>query len=284
MFFISTFSHIDKLKITTLIESVACFADSHQFCAMERLYGPEVDTDLSALYGNTAGIKCPQSLVSELANVLTAFDTTHHQLKITGILPNTISAEVTADAVLAHHWHDAHWQVYGRFIFHVLYDQDRWVITKQHFLLSDVAGTHGLLDEVTACTAQTRTPYLQRKCNEQLVVNFLDAVDSRDLTALIELWDEQGIEDVAMTNGVQPLRLVGKQAILDGFRLCRPLDIHQSRSHQRFYPMQDPQLVFVEYTLTKIQDTKVSTVTLASLFHIDDGLILFHRQFFNINS
>ncbi len=279
--------------IETIVESVAVLADSGNFEVLEKLYADEVLIDYSSLTGVDPQLKSPQALMTEWAGVLPGFDRTRHRvsnIKVT--LESENRAVATADVVADHYVGELHWQVSGDYRYELAVFDRKWLITAATFNLTDEQGTR----EVSASAIQNaavRPPaYVVRKQTEDavhLLLSAFEAVwenewkeqDLERLTAawdrMVSVWDDNAVYE-RLHDPAERLSVTGKENIIKTLEEDW-LQFQWPEFSFSIYPMQNPQVVFVEISIDVYYGPISGHQTRGALIQVENGKIKLYREF-----
>lgn len=274
----------DKARIATIVESVGVYADRGNFEALEHLYDDEVLVDYSSLNGQAAELKSAQGLITEWASVLPGFDLTHHGITNIRVELFTDQAIATADVVADHYIGDLFWQVSGSYCYQMTRRESNWKITGHSFALTGETGTREVFTPALERANDSPVAYLQRRRTADAVTSFLKALEQKDMQGFAELWHDNAVQEMPFAPDGFPRRVVGKENLLKHYSGW-PENSGEAdfTSELRFYPMQDPNMVFAEWKGdVDIVPTKRKYLQhYGGLFHVENGQITLFREYFD---
>ena len=238
----------DEATVKTIVESVGLFADRHEFDALEKLYADEFMLDYSSLSGAPAEMKSPTALMTEWAGVLPGFDRTRHALSDVAATIDGDQATATAN-VEAGHWVDsAYWQVGGHYDYELERQSDGWKITSMTFTLEDETGSRDVFGPAIEAATATPVPYIQRQRTRQAVLDFLTGLETKDMDKVNSVWAEDAVQDMPYVPEGWNHQVIGKEALIAQYAGWPEVSGDAVFTDTLiFYPMQDPQTVYVEF-------------------------------------
>ena len=274
----------DEATIKTIVESVGLLADRHEFDALEKLYADEFLLDYSSLSGVPAEIKSPQALMTEWAGVLPGFDRTRHALSDVSASVEGDQAAATA-SVTAGHWIDgAYWQVDGHYNYQLERQSSGWKITSMTFSLEDETGSRDVFGPAIEAATADPVPYIQRQQTRQAVLDFLNGLETKDMDKVNSVWADDAVQDMPYVPKGWDHQVIGKEALIAQYagwpEVSGDADFTDNLI---FYPMQDPQTVYVEFKgeVEVVPTGRVYRQTYGSLFHVENGKITLYREYFD---
>lgn len=274
----------DEATIKTMVESVGLFADRHEFDSLEKLYADEFVLDYSSLSGAPAEVKSPQALMTEWASVLPGFDRTRHALSDVAATVDGDQATAFAN-VQAGHWVDgAYWQVDGHYDYQLERQAGSWKITSMTFSLEDETGSRDVFGPAIAAATANPAPYIQRQQTRQAVLDFLTGLETKDMDKVNSLWADDAVQDMPYVPDGWDHQVIGKDALIAHYAGWP--DVSGSATFTDsliFYPMQDPQTVYVEFNgeVEVVPTGRSYRQTYGSLFHVENGKITLYREYFD---
>jgi len=174
----------DEAAIKTIVESVGLLADTGNFEALEKLYAPEIEVDYTSLAGGEVELKSPQALMMQWAGVLPGFDRTRHAVSNVQVSSNGVTATATADVIADHYVGELFWQVTGDYVYRLIKDDDRWLITAHQFNLREETGTRDVFGPAIQNATANPASYLKREQTREAVVDFLSALETKDMESV----------------------------------------------------------------------------------------------------
>lgn len=274
---------IDEAAISTIIESVAILADRGHFEALERLYAEEIRVDYTSLASGEIELKSPQVLMNQWAATLPGFDRTRHQLSNISVVVDCDSAVATADVIADHYVDNLFWQVVGSYRYELV-KQGQWRITAMTFTLEEESGTRDVFGPATRNAAENPPAYVTRQQTQQAVQSFLESLESKDMETLASLWAEEAVQDMPYSPPGHPKRVVGKAALVELYSSWPEVSGRADfTSELVFYPMQDSETVFVEFSgdVDIIPTGRTYQQIYGGLFHVVDGQIQLFREYYD---
>ncbi len=240
----------DQAAITTVVESVATFADRGEFDALARLYADEFRLDYASLNGQPAATMSPFALMQEWAAVLPGFDRTHHALSNVRVDARRETALATADVTASHWMGDGFWQVVGHYDYKLVKVGDDWKITAMTFMLDDESGSRDVFGPAMEAAASGARPGYRDAIaarNKATVRTFFALLERGDIAALVELFADDGAQVNPYTGGVFPSGAKGKDALL---AYWKPVPDNFDRMRfpiSELVATEDPGKIFVRY-------------------------------------
>lgn len=275
----------DIAAIETVVQGVATLADLENFAALETLYSDEVEVDYSSLTGGEPELKSNQALMTEWAAILPGFDQTHHCITdISVTLNNDRTASATAQVTADHYVADLHWQVSGHYLYQLEKEMDAWKIVGHTFNLTDESGTRDVFALASEQAKQNPNDYLKQQHTRQTVQQFLKALEEKNMEAFADTLAEDMVQDMPYSPVGFPTRVTGK-ANVEALYSQWPETSGKTdfTSQLKFYPMTDPEKVFVEFTgeVEIIPTGRMYHQKYGGLFHIEKGKIKLYREYYN---
>lgn len=274
----------DEATIKTIVESVGLLADRHEFEALEKLYADEFMLDYSSLSGAPAELKSPQALMTEWAGVLPGFDRTRHALSDVEAKIDGDQARASAD-VEAGHWVDgAYWQVDGHYDYQLERQAGGWKITSMTFTLESEVGSRDVFGPAIEAATANPAAYIQRQQTRQAVMDFLTGLEDKDMDKVNNVWAEDAVQDMPYVPDGWSHQVVGKEALIAQYAgWPAAAGAANFTDALIFYPMQDPQTVYVEFKgeVEILPTGRTYRQTYGSLFHVENGKITLYREYFD---
>ncbi|MDJ0748186.1 MAG: nuclear transport factor 2 family protein [Woeseiaceae bacterium] len=274
----------DVAAIKTIVESVAVLADSGNFEALEKLYLDEIHVDYTSLSGGEPELKSPRALMSEWAGVLPGFDRTRHEISSIDVTVTPPRAVATADVVADHYVAGLFWQVQGSYRYELDDTGDGWRIAAMTFNLQREQGTRDVFGPAIENAAANPPSYLKRQQTADVVRAFLASLEEKDMEKLASLWADDAVQDMPYSPEGHPRRVVGREDLVDLYSGW-PANSGAAdfTSQLVFYPMQDPETVFVEFKgdVEVIPTGRGYKQTYGGVFHVVNGKIRLFREYFD---
>ncbi|WP_421899273.1 nuclear transport factor 2 family protein [Maridesulfovibrio sp.] len=274
----------DVAAIKTVMESMANMADRNEYDALEKIFADEVEVDYTSLGGGEVEVKSNTALMSAWASLLPGFERTRHtlnnlQVKVDGDKASG-SSKVTAD-----HWVDGmFWSVTGTYDYVFRKEDGQWLITKLTLNFVSETGTRDVFAAAMKHAAGNPNTYLTRQKTRQAVIDFLTALEEKDMEKFNSLWAEDAVQDMPFTPDQSIRRTSGKDNIIAVYK-----DWPQTAGKVEYlstlvmFPMQNPEVIYVEFDgdvdiLTTGRNYKQKY---SCLFHVVDGKICLYRAYYN---
>ncbi|MEL6826649.1 MAG: nuclear transport factor 2 family protein [Pseudomonadota bacterium] len=274
----------DEATIKTIVESVGLLADRHEFDALEKLYADEFMLDYSSLSGAPAEVKSPQALMTEWASVLPGFDRTRHALSDVRTTIDGDQAAATAN-VEAGHWVDgAYWQVDGQYDYQLERQAGTWKIISMTFSLEDETGSRDVFGPAIEAATANPASYIQRQQTRQAVLDFLTGLEEKDMEKVNGVWADDAVQHMPYVPDGWSHKVIGKEGLIAQYAGW-PEAAGKATFTDKiiFYPMADPQTVYVEFkgVVDIIPTGRTYRQTYGSLFHVENGKITLYREYFD---
>lgn len=274
----------DEATIKTIVESVGLLADRHEFDALEKLYADEFMLDYSSLSGAPAEMKSPTALMSEWAGVLPGFDRTRHALSDVTATIDGDKATATA-YVEAGHWIDsAYWQVDGHYDYQLERQAGTWKITSMTFSLEDEMGSRDVFGPAIEAATANPAPYIQRQQTRQAVLDFLTGLEDKDMAKVNGVWADDAVQHMPYVPDGWAHEVIGKDGLIAHYAGWPEVAGTATFTDEIiFYPMADPQTVYVEFkgVVDIVPTGNTYRQSYGSLFHVENGKITLYREFFD---
>ena len=274
----------DVAAIKTIVESVAVLADRGNFEALETFYADEIQVDYTSLSGGEPQLKSPQALMTEWAGVLPGFERTRHVISNIKVSVTGSRAVATADVIADHYVAGLYWQVSGDYRYELVDDGDQWRIAAATFNLRDEKGTRDVFGLATDSAAANPASYVIRRQTADAVRTFLSSLEEKDMEKFASVWADDAVQDMPYSPAGHPKRVVGKNNLVEFYsswpQNCGKADF---MSQLVFYPMQDPETVFVEYKgeVEVIPTGRQYKQSYGGLFHVVGGKVKLFREYYD---
>lgn len=274
----------DTAAIKTIVESVATLADSRNFESLEKLYGDKVAVDYTSLTGGKPETKTAQTLMTEWAAVLPGFDRTRHAISNVKVDVTGSEATATADVVADHFLGSLFWQVSGNYLYRLRRDEDGWKIMAHRFNLTNEVGSRDIFAPAMAAAKAKPVSYLARQQGQQVVRDFLTALEEKDMAKFANVWTEDAVQDMPYSPDGFPKRVAGKANLVTHYSGW-PQNSGKANFTKElvFYPTQDASVVIAEYHgIVDIVPTKrVYDQRYMGVFKIEGGKIKLFREYYD---
>lgn len=274
----------DVAAIKSLIESMAVLADSNNFESLEKIFAEEIEVDYSSLSGAPMDVKSPQTLMTEWASILPGFDCTRHNISDITVKVNGATATGEAHVTAEHFVGGLYWQVIGTYDYAFQKEAGQWRMSKLTFTLKEEKGVRDVFGPAAKNAAETPAPYILRKKTKQAILDFLHALESKDMEKFAAVWAEDAVQDMPYSPKGFPKRVTGKKSIVELYvgwpKTAGDTDF---TSQLVFYPMQDPETIFVEFKgdVDVIPTGKNYRQSYGGLFHVENGKIKLYREYYD---
>ena len=228
------------------MKALACSRIRNNYEALETLYADEVLVDYTSLAGGEVELKSGRALMTQWASVLPGFERTRHQLSNLQVDLRGNSASATADVLADHYVNDLFWQVSGNYEYRFERILGEWKITSHRFNLESEQGTRDVFGPAVENAAANPASYILRQKTRQAVQDLFTAAESGDAAKFASLWAREAIIEMPFATDAGHQRVSGSDSIagLFGHWSDGPADLV---SNPVFYPMQDPEMVLVEF-------------------------------------
>ena len=240
----------DQAEIAGIVESVGVMADRGEYNALARLYADEFTLDYSSLNGQDAATKTPAQLMAEWAAVLPGFDLTRHDVSNVAVNVDGEIAEAKADVVASHWVGDLFWQVAGSYDYELVKKGSRWQITSMSFNLENESGTRDVFGPAIAAAGNKNLPgYTDviAERNKASVRTFFKMLEDENISALIDLFAEDGEQINPYNGGVFPAGAKGRVALLNYWAPVPGNFAGMQFPIKELLSTEDPNIIFVRY-------------------------------------
>ncbi len=274
----------DVAAIKTIVESVAVLADSGNFEALEELYADEIQVDYTSLAGGEPELKSPKALMMEWAGVLPGFERTRHEISNIEVSVSGSQAVATADVIADHYVAELFWQVTGDYRYELVNAGEGWRIAAATFNLRNEQGTREVFGPAAENAAANPPSYIRRQQTAEAVRVLLTSLEEKDMEKFASIWAEDAVQDMPYSPEGHPKRVVGKDELV---KLYSGWPQNSGKadftSQLIFYPMQDPETIFVEFKgdVEIIPTGRQYKQTYGGLFHVVDGKIKLFREYYD---
>lgn len=275
---------LDKAAIHTIIHSVSTLADRGDFESLEKLFAEAVKVDYTSAFGGESELKSPQALMTQWASLLPGFDRTHHQLSNIEIQIKGNSATATADVSADHYLNEMFWQIAGSYEYGFVKKDGQWTIDKMTFIAESEEGSRDIIAQALEQAKINYSSYLQRQQVKQVVIDFLQSLEDKDMDKFATLWAEDAILDMPFSPEGYPKRVEGKEALIQHYAAWPEISGRADFTDKLvFYPMQDATMTFAEwYGDVEMTSTgKQYKQRYGGLFHVVDGKIELFREYYD---
>ena len=274
----------DEAAIQTIVESVANLADRGNFESLEQLYAEEVEVDYTSAFGGEVELKSPQALMTQWANSLPGFDRTRHQISNIEMEVKGNRATATADVTADHYLNEMFWQIAGSYEYGLVKENGQWAIDKMTFIAESEKGSRDLIQEAVEQAKVNPSTYIQRQKTKQAVIDFLTALEDKDMDKFASVWAEDAVQDMPFSPEGFPKRVEGKDNLIKHYAAWPEISGQANFADELvFYPMQDATMVFVEWRgdIEMISTGRQYKQRYGGLFHVVDGKIELFREYYD---
>ncbi len=280
-----TLSAAEIATIKSMVANVGAYADAGNFESLETLFNDEVRVDYTSLAGGEPELKSANSLMSDWANVLPGFDATRHEVSNITVFAEEAWIVATADVVASHFLEAECWLVKGSYRYLFAVSEGRWKIFATTLNLEQQSGNAAIVQQAISNASENPVSYLTRQQTRSVVRRFLQSLEEKDLDLLASVWADDAVQDMPYSpEAVLPRRVHGKDKICALYENW-PNTTGKANftSNLVFYPMLDPETVFVEFT----GDVEVIATGLSyqqnygCLFNVVNGKIKLYREYFD---
>ncbi|MEW6492618.1 MAG: nuclear transport factor 2 family protein [Cyanobacteriota bacterium] len=162
-------------------------------------------------------------------------------------------------------------------------------LTRRRIIQSTGVGVAGLVTATatgaihsSVASAMTEGDEI-RQNNEQAVRDFLDLLSNKRMDAWLELWDEDGVQDMPFSPPGFPKRVEGKAAIARHYSALPTSVGRMVFPDLVTYPMLDPNTILAEYRgeIEILATGKPYNNIYAGLFQFRNGKILLFREYYD---
>ena len=274
----------DEAAIETIVESVANLADQGNFESLEKLYAEEIEVDYTSAFGGEVELKSPQGLMTQWASSLPGFDRTRHQISNieTEVKGNTATAK--ADVTANHYLDEMFWQITGSYEYGLVKEDGRWTIDKVTLIAESEQGSRDIINQAVEQASINPSTYLQQQQTKQAVVDFLTALEDKDLDKLASVWAEDAVQDMPFSPEGFPKRVEGKSNLIKHYAEWPEVSGQANFTDNLvFYPMQDSTMVYAEWRgdVEIIPTGRNYKQRYGGLFHVVDGKIELFREYYD---
>ena len=275
---------IDEVAIETIVESVANLADRGNFESLEKLYAEEVEVDYTSAFGGEVELKSPQGLMTQWASSLPGFDRTRHEISNIEISLKGNKAIATADVTANHYLDEMFWQIAGSYEYGLVKEDGQWMIDKMTFIAESEQGSRDIINKAVEQAAIAPASYIQRQQTKQTVIDFLTALENKDMDKFAELWAEDAVQDMPFSPEEFPKRVAGLANLIQHYSAWPEISGQANFTNNLvFYPMQDSTMVFAEWhgDVEIIPTGRQYKQQYSGLFHVVDGKIELFREYYD---
>ena len=275
---------LDEAAISTIVESVANLADKSNFESLEQLYTEEIELDYTSAFGGEVELKSPQALMTQWANSLPGFDRTRHQISNIKIDVKGNRATATAHVTANHYLNEMFWQIAGSYEYGLVKENGQWTIDKMTFIAESEKGSRDIIQEAVEQSKVNPSTYIQRHKTKQAVIDFLTALEDKDMDKFASVWAEDAVQDLPFSPEGFPKRVEGKDNLIKHYAAWSEISGQANFTNELvFYSMQDATMVFAEWRgdIEIISTGREYKQRYGGLFYVVDGKIELFREYYN---
>ncbi|MGL5793349.1 MAG: nuclear transport factor 2 family protein, partial [Waterburya sp.] len=128
------------------------------------------------------------------------------------------------------------------------------------------------------------SPYIQRQQTKQAVIDFLTALQAKDMEKFASVWAEDAVQDMPFSPDGFPKRVEGKANLIKNYAAWPETSGKANFTNDLvFYPMQDSTMVFAEWRgeVEIIPTGRNYNQRYGGLFHVVDGKIELFREYYD---
>ncbi len=274
----------DEAAIHTIVESVATLADRGNFESLEKLYNQEVEVDYTSAFGGEVELKSPQALMKQWANTLPGFDRTRHQISNIETVIKGNKATASADVIANHYLKDNFWQISGSYEYGLVKEDGQWMIEKMTFIAASEEGNREIINQAVQQANLNPANYIQRQQTKQAVIDFLSALEDKDMEKFASVWSENAVQDMPFSPEGFPKRVEGKANLIKHYAAWPKISGKANFTDELvFYPLQDATMVFAEWkgNVEIVPTQRLYQQRYGGLFHVVDGKIELFREYYD---
>lgn len=122
-----------------------------------------------------------------------------------------------------------------------------------------------------------------RDRNQKVVKDFFALLEAKNIEAWIELWADDGVQEMPYSPPSFPTRIEGKSAIHRHYRGLPDAYNRMTFPNLKIYPMLDPNWLLAEYRgeISIAATGRAYNNHYCALFHLRDGRIMLFKEYFN---
>ena len=274
----------DEAAIFTIVESVANLADKSNFESLEQLYAEEIKVDYTSAFGGEVELKSPQALMTQWANSLPGFDRTRHQISNIEIEVKENRATTTANVTADHYLNKMFWQIAGSYEYGLVKENGRWAINQMTFIAESEQGSRDIIQEAVEQARLNPSTYIQRQKTKQAVIDFLTALENKNMDKFASVWAEDAVQDMPFSPKGFPKRVEGKDDLIKHYAAWPEISGQANFTNELvFYPMQDATMVFAEWRgdIEIISTGREYKQRYGGLFYVVNGKIELFREYYD---
>ena len=272
--------NIDEAVISTIIQSVATFADQSQFEELKSLFADQIQVDYTSLFGGEIQTHTPESLMAAWASLLPGFDQTYHDLSNIQVDVNVEVAAATADVTASHYIDGFFWQVSGEYNYQFVRDNDAWRIQAMTFQVSQEKGDRVVFEKASLVAASNSNQDVQQQKTEQVIRNFLTGLETRNTETLSSIWSTNAVQEIPYAPEGFPSRIEGAGNLSEHYQNWTEVsDVTHFADTLVLYTTQDPTTVLAEWQGVDNQESN-DNHQYGGLFQISDNKIVLFREYF----
>ena len=237
---------IQQLAITLFAQT-----DNRNWEAVKNTMADSVYVDYTAL-GGDSGFKTPDEIVGGWQTLLPGFERTVHQPHNFAIWVAGDRATATMDAIAAHYLEVAegenYWTVFVGYDTEYIKENGKWKLARIDLSLYDQDGNNNLPKLAMERVAGSGVQSLKEESRaEKTVEKFFQALEARDLDALLKTLTDEIVQDMPFAPANFPKQLEG----IDAMKKQYTGVMDYTQQYQReYFPTQNPNTVLVKFNGT----------------------------------
>ncbi len=281
---ISQANPAQEAHLSVMMHSVGTMADQGNFEALEKLFAAEVEVDYTSAFGGEVELKSPKVIMTQWASVLPGFEATQHRLSKVKATVSGNSATGHAEVVADHYTHGKRWRINGSYDYRFAFNAGQWEITHMRFNAVTETGSRDLIGQAIEQAKQNPVSYLIRQQTEQAVRDFLTALETKDMEKFAQVWAEDAVQHMPYSPKGFPKQVSGKANLMEHYKAWPKISGKANfTDHLVIYPMQDPEMVFVEFKgdVYIISTGRNYRQVYGGLFHVEQGKIMLFREYYD---
>lgn len=274
----------DEAAIHTIVESVATLADRGNFESLEKLYAEEVEVDYTSAFAGEVELKSPHALMTQWASTLPGFDRTHHQISNIETVVKGNQATATANVTANHYLNEMFWQIVGSYEYGLVKEDGQWTIDKMTFIAKSEQGSRDIIERAIQQASINTSTYIQRQQTKQAVIDFLTALEDKDMDKFASVWAEDAVQDMPFSPEGFPKRVEGKANLIKHYAAWPKISGKANFTDELvFYPMQGSTMVFAEWkgNVEILPTKRTYKQRYGGLFYVVDGKIELFREYYD---
>ena len=239
----------EKEAIQQLAETLFTQTDNRNWHAVKNTMADSVYVDYTAL-GGDSGFKTPDEIVNGWQTLLPGFERTAHQPHNFAIWVAGNRATATLDAMATHYLEVAdgknYWTVFVGYDTEYIKENGQWKLARIDLSFYDQDGNTGLPGLAMQRVESGKVlPLKQESGAEETVERFFQALEARNLGALLETLTDDIVQEMPFAPGSFPKKLAG----IDAMKKQYTGVMGYIQEYQReYFPTQDANTVLVKFS------------------------------------